>query len=236
MPSATSIVCTHPVGQGITVCLRCRQEQRQRSRARQLRVLTRVGASLVAVVAVVGLGARVTNGWRFERLVVGPVEPSRAIAVADVKLQGASAPVSRTSLVAGPASAPAPAPVTAPAPLVLSVPEGRTTLADSILADRRGDSVTVSFDTRGTRTRRRDKFARVVRQTLPALYGAPADSLLAATPDSALFAGGDLLSELPSRGVHLPLADGWTLVLHPQTRPGQDGPLVVRYRVYVAKL
>jgi hypothetical protein len=85
------------------------------------------------------------------------------------------------------------------------------------------------------RTRRRDKFERVVRQTLPLVYGARVDSVLRAIPDGGIAAGADLLTQLPKRGVHLKVAEGWTLDLWPETRPGEDGPLVVSYRARVSR-
>jgi hypothetical protein len=136
-------------------------------------------------------------------------------------------------MVASSTPAPAAAVVVAPAlqpPVTLSVPEGRTDLTESLVAERGGDSVVVDFDTPATRTRRRDKFEAVVRRTLPMVFGAPMDSVLRAIPDGGIAGGADLLDELPRRGVHLPVAHGWTLDLWPATRPGQDGPLVVSYR------
>jgi hypothetical protein len=119
------------------------------------------------------------------------------------------------------------------APLIPIVAHGETTLAAGIIATRNDSGVTVAFDIDGLRTRRRDKFERLVRTTLPAIYGQRADSVLASMPDGSIAAQGDLLTELPSRGVRLTLSDGWKLALYPETRPGRDGPLVVRYRVAV---
>jgi hypothetical protein len=136
----------------------------------------------------------------------------------------------------GEAKEPATVPVAAraDAPLVSVLSQGRTELRDSLFAERRGDSVIVDFDTQLGRTRRRDKFERLVRETLPAVYGARADSLLAGVPEGGLV-DGDLLTELPARGLRVALADGWALRVWPETRPGRDGPLVVRYRAVVAK-
>jgi hypothetical protein len=120
-------------------------------------------------------------------------------------------------------------------PLTLVVPQGRTELHDSVIAERAGDSVIVDFDTQFARTRRRDKFERVVRETLPAVYGARADSMLAGIPVGSLVTGGDLLTELPSRGIHIPLSGKWVLEIWPETRSGQDGPLVVSYMTRVGK-
>jgi hypothetical protein len=46
---------------------------------------------------------------------------------------------------------------------------------------------------------------------------------------------GDLLYELPVRGIHLPLDPARHLEIFPEIRPGRDGPLVIRYRAAVAK-
>jgi hypothetical protein len=115
----------------------------------------------------------------------------------------------------------------APSPIIAN---GRTDLGDGLFAIRAGDTVTVHFDTPSTRTRRRDKFERVLRATLPKVYGAPADSLLAAIPVGALVPVGVLPAELSDRGLRLPPRDGRQLIIWPETRPGRDGPLVVAYR------
>jgi len=120
--------------------------------------------------------------------------------------------------------------VIAPRPIVAP---GRTVLSDVAVAVRSGDTVAVHFDTPETRTRRPEKFERIVRSTLPAVYGPAADSALAAVPEGMLASGGDLLTALPERGVRLPTADGGALMLWPETRPGRDGPLVVTYRATI---
>jgi hypothetical protein len=120
-------------------------------------------------------------------------------------------------------------------PVAILVSEGRTDLTASLVAERAGDSVVVDFDTPATRTRRRDKFESVVRQTLPMVFGAPVDSVLRTIPDGGLVGAVDLLEELPKRGVHLQLAPGMTLDLWPETRLGQDGPLVVSYWARVTR-
>ncbi len=111
------------------------------------------------------------------------------------------------------------------------IPEGRRDLNPAMFAERVGDTVVVHFDTRDTRTRRAEKFERTVRQTLPAVYGPLADSMLARVPEGTLASGGDLLADLPTRGIRLVAPNGSALMLHPQIRPGRDGPLVVSYRV-----
>ena len=102
-------------------------------------------------------------------------------------------------------------------------------------ATRTDSTITVLFDNETMRTRRAEKFEWVVRSTLPAVFGRPADSLLAAVPQGGIAVQGNLLTELPARGIRFALAGGWTLALWPETRPGRDGPLVVRYRVSVVQ-
>jgi hypothetical protein len=100
---------------------------------------------------------------------------------------------------------------------------------------RLGDTVRVYFDTPEARTRRPEKFEMVVRSTLPAVYGLPVDSALSALAVGHLTREGDLLTDLPTRGVRLPLASGAVVTLWPETRPGRDGPLVVAYRSVVTR-
>ncbi|HEX6058142.1 MAG TPA: hypothetical protein VFZ11_03910 [Gemmatimonadaceae bacterium] len=132
------------------------------------------------------------------------------------------APVTETA----PSAAPAPAPAS---PLGPVVAPGTTELPEGLSVVRVGDSLTVHFDTELGRTRRPEKFERIVRETLPMIYGAGAESLLAGVPAGAIAGAGDLLTELPAHGVRIPTADGRTLLVRPETRPGRDGPLVIRY-------
>jgi hypothetical protein len=112
---------------------------------------------------------------------------------------------------------------------------GRTDVGDGLYIERAGDSVTVHFDTPETRTRRRDKFERVVRRTLPEVYGSAAEVLLSSIPEGTLVESADLVTEIAERGVELDAGDGWKFALWPETRPGQDGPLVVSYRVAITR-
>jgi hypothetical protein len=120
------------------------------------------------------------------------------------------------------------------APLAPIIAMGQSSLGDGIVAVRDDSSVVLAFDTPETRTRIPEKFERFVRATLPRIYGPAADSALA-----KIAAGGmvsdqkTLLYELPTRGVRIALRDGWWMVLYPEIRPGQDGPLVIRYRAAV---
>ena len=110
------------------------------------------------------------------------------------------------------------------------IAEGRRELADSMFAVRDGEEVTVHFDTEPLRTRYDWKFERVVRSTLPIVFGSVVRAALDSIPEGHLAAGGDLLTDLPTRGIELPIGEGQTLRVWPVTRPGQDGPLVVAYR------
>lgn len=237
MPSSTSSTCTHDLGPGTSVCLRCRQERREAIRSHQQRLAALGGAVAIALVALYVVGASAANAVRVSRRDAAPAAARTSVVASsvssrEVRQQGEAslaAPVAATRATAATAR---PAGAVPHAPVIR---EGRTDLPDGLFAERSGDDVFVSFDTPGHRTRRRDKFESVVRRTLPLVYGARVDSLLATIPPGGIVGSADLLDELPERGVHLRLADGWTLDLWPETRPGQDGPLVVRYRTRVTR-
>jgi len=230
---ATRPPCQHEIGPGTSVCLRCRQEERELARARQRHVLMRFGAIAggLAVVAVVGnaaVSALRTSRAKGEK---APLQLLASTSTSTVRQQGApvATPGTRAATPAGtPAAAPRPS-----AAFTLKVPEGRTGLRDSMYVERTDDSAVVHFDTELARTRRRDKFETTVRVTLPVLYGALADSMLAALPAGAITGDRDLVSEVAVRGVRLAIPTGGTLELWPVTRPGRDGPLVVGYRARV---
>ena len=120
-------------------------------------------------------------------------------------------------------------------PLLPIVGQGTTMLRDSLVAVRMGNNVTLHFDTPAERTRRPEKFEQIVRSTLPAIYGPAVDSLLAKIPSGRLARGGDLMTDLPTRGLRLALGEGWVLAVWPETRIGHDGPLVVTYRTTVMR-
>ena len=166
--------------------------------------------------------------------------PASATPIADSTTAAPSAPVASAPVAASPAvaqtdsGAPRPSVSTPAAPVLRPViPQGRTDLPDSLYAERRADTVVVHFDTSPARTRRADKFEAIVRQTLRAVYGAAGDSLLAAVPEGQLVSPNELLTKLPSRGIHLTTASGARIQLWPETRPGRDGPLAVAYRTVV---
>ena len=244
--STPSAACSHDLGQGTTICLRCRQERRDDARARQQRLFGLSGVVAMGLLGAYVMGASATNAWRAAAANDTSLVPSRASVIAssvsgggEVTQQGEGATTAAPAVTLASAVAPAAVPVTATtagqAPLPLIVREGRTDLSENLIAERGGDSVIVDFDTPATRTRRRDKFESVVRRTLPLVYGAQVDSVLRAIPLGSLVGGADLLTELPKRGVHLRVGEGWGLDLWPETRQGQDGPLVVGYRARVTR-
>lgn len=223
LPAASA--CTHDLGPGTTICLRCRQEERQVARTKQQRVVLSGGAALAGFALLSAMVASaIPGGDSASTAPMAPTAPSTSVVQ-----QGAPAPSAPTRLVVAASADPRQSVAAGPS-LVILVREGRSEMPDGIIVDRAGDSVVVDFDTDVSRTRRRDKFEMVVRRTLPTVYGENAAAALDAVPQGALLQG-ELLTELPARGVHLPLATGWTLDLWPETRPGRDGPLVVSYRV-----
>jgi len=110
---------------------------------------------------------------------------------------------------------------------------GSSDLPDGVTALRGDSDVVVSFDLTMVRTRRADKFEQFVRSSLPVIYGRGVRDLLARIPYGGLASQGELLTELPRRGMRIPVTGEWMIRLFPETRPGQDGPLVIRYRVAV---
>lgn len=228
-PGQFTAACTHDLGPGTKICLRCRQEQREADRARQQRLFVKAGVISLGLVFAYVAGASLISAVRGASAVSQRTERPTVLATTEVVQQGnhhvAEVPVERA-----PAASRVATPAAVQAPLSIIVPMGRSNAPDSVILERIGDSVVVDFDTDAARTRRHDKFEHIVRQTLRLVYGPGVDAALATVPVGALVSGGDLLTELPARGIRLPLSDGWTLDLFPETRPGRDGPLVVSYR------
>ena len=203
--SAEPRSCPHGPRAGTTTCLYCRNEERALARQRRNRFLTRFG--------VIAMGSSVVIA-----LIIGAI-----ISIVPERAPSATA----DSADGAPAAAPSTVP---PLALVPTIPEGTSTIADSIVAERQGGEVTVRFDTELLRTRYDHKFEGVVRATLPAVFGADARAALDSVPSGEFVRGGNLLTELPTRGIRLALSDGRSLTVRPITRPGQDGPLVIGYR------
>ncbi|HEY2067538.1 MAG TPA: hypothetical protein VGG84_16410 [Gemmatimonadaceae bacterium] len=230
------MVCTHDLGPGTKVCLRCRQEQRDVDRARQQRLLVKVGVIGLGLVFAYVAGASVVTAVRGASTAARKTEPPPTMLATTEVVQQGHGSVDAPRMERAPAASQTAAPSPVSAPLSIIIPAGRTDTVDDVILERTGDSVVVDFDTDIARTRRGDKFDRIVRQTLPLVYGPRVDPVLAAIPAGTLANDGDLVTELPARGIHLPLSDGWMLDVFPETRPGRDGPLVVTYRTRLRKI
>lgn len=151
------------------------------------------------------------------------------IAAADSSASKAQTSTPDVTSAAAPTNALKPA-----ARLTPIIPIGASSLPNGVGAVRSDSAVVVSFDIPMIRTRFPDKFEHFVRATLPAVYGPLVDSILAKVPTGSFARQGSLLTELPSRGVRIPIDSTWELRVYPETRPGQDGPLVIRYRATTA--
>lgn len=213
-----SATCPHGKRAGITVCLYCRQEARQAARRRRNQMLMRVGGLLAAGVVVVGVIAAAL-------IAVAPWSRTSAPQAAE-----AAAPARTGKLASTPTVAVVAKPVAArTAQMSPVVAEGLTDLGDSVFVERSGGEVTVRFDNSMLRTRFEEKFERTVRSTLPRVYGTPAQVALDSVVPGTLVRG-DLLNELPAKGIELTVGPGRALMVFPVTRQGENGPLVVAYR------
>lgn len=240
-PSKGSPICMHEHRPGTTVCLHCRHAARAVAREKRKRIMLRAGAVAVVAITVGAVGVLSAAAIRARTSLRKPesrvaraaptvpdtetrstTTPTATIATKPVQTAPSTAVLQRTDSVAH--SKPPFSPV---------VLQGQSTLRDGLTAVRADSLVTVSFDMPMVRTRIAAKFERLVRTTLPAVYGRSIDSVLSRIPEGGIAAQGDLVSELPTRGVRIPVNAEWTIALYPETRPGLDGPLVVRYRVSV---
>ena len=242
--------CPHERRPGTSVCLHCRHAERQAARARRGRIFSHVmlaGAILGVVsvgvsAAVAALDGKPDAAAAATLATAAPASPAPSAAAAgapekavatEVAAPAGPATVTQALAVSPAVTAPAPEPRPAAPSLVPLVPEGASPLADSMSVVRSGDTVRVHFDTELARTRRPEKFDAIVRSTLEQIYGPAAERALASIAPGTLARDGDLLAELPARGIRIPVGDGSTLSLWPATRPGRDGPLVVSYRAVV---
>jgi hypothetical protein len=229
--------CPHDVGPGISVCLRCRKENRIATRERRRRILFAAAAIVlgIATIGAAGAAGMLDNELRAAGFIIAehpgsatpaPVTAPAAVPAAELTPLAVAYAPSESTMVSE-------ASVTIPrAPeLAATIGEGRTSLGDGIVVERRGEEITVHFDTPASRTRRPEKFEALLRATLPRIYGARVDTALAAIPAGALIPESGLITDLPTHGVSVPVSDGATLRVWPETRPGQEGPLVIRYRV-----
>ena len=207
--------CPHGLRPGTTVCLHCRADARLAARQRRYRFLARVGLITLGGGAVAAL----IVGGLMSLAPGGDATPPDGAATGDV-----------VAAAGAPASPSAPDARTDAGDLLPVIPEGRRELGDSMFAVREGADVTVHFDTELLRTRFDWKFEGVVRATLPLVYGEATRRALDSIPSGSLVRGGNLLTELTTRGIPIAIGDE-RLRVWPITRPGRDGPLVVGYRV-----
>ena len=230
--------CPHERRPGTTVCLHCRHEELETARRRRRHFASRAG------VIALGLGVFAIFGVAGANAVQSRLARSTSVATKSADSSDSVDRIRRKE------TAPARRPVEANersfsvsqassgardvAAFLPVIPEGRSELGDSVFAVRQGTNLAVHFDTPLARTRRRDKFEQIVRATLPKVLGPAADSILAHLPEGSM-ASGDLVSELTQRGIRLPAHAGYSVVVWPETRPGQDGPLVVSYRLTIGR-
>jgi hypothetical protein len=244
-PRHSPQVCTHERGVGTTVCLHCRKEARVAAQDRRRRLMLRGAAGAIVVatgLAATALGATALRDKNLAKRGDSARSRETARVVTDSGAKTASptattptaptvAVVPNSNDAAGaPPSVPTTKPIVAkPAP-VPTIQMGNSSLDGGISAERTDSVITLSFDMPMTRTRRPEKFEQFVRATLPSIYGKKIDSVLTTMPPGSLAKQGDLFSELPSRGMRIPVDSAWEIRVFPETRKGHDGPLVIRYR------
>jgi hypothetical protein len=240
-PSKGSPVCMHELRPGTTVCVHCRHAARAVARERRQRFLLRAGAvatiaitlGAVGVLSAAALRARGSLHKSERPVVNAPLStPDRAVVSTPTPVVQ-NPPALVQTAAAAPVTPRGETVAHSKAPFAPVVPQGQSSLPDGPTAVRADSLVTVSFDMPMIRTRIAAKFEHLVRSTLPAVYGRSIDSVLSRIPEGGIARQGDLVSELPTRGVRIPVNNEWSIALYPETRPGQDGPLVIRYRVSV---
>ncbi|GAC1650626.1 MAG: hypothetical protein NVS4B3_09700 [Gemmatimonadaceae bacterium] len=256
-------LCPHERRPGTTVCLHCRHSERLAANVRRRALFTQIGGVVFVIGIVAAAGVAGTAALYGGRSSSQPSAGTLAIAVSRAEKPlippppdaGTPAPSGRTALVtltpaarslaegspngtAAPLSVPSTDTVPADSPVHVAVavpilPEGRTSLPDSVEAIRNGSEVVVRFDRILTRTRRPAKFERIIRSTLPAIYGAVADTALAHWPQGTVERAGDLFTGVPSQGLNIP-SRGGSFLVRTEARLGNGGPLVVAYHVRFA--
>jgi hypothetical protein len=226
MSSPISATCPHGLRPGTNVCLRCRYEERAADRKRRYMVVARVGIAAGGVVLAISVLIGAVMAIAPDASSSAPTEASEAGSVVQAAAPRSKAP----ARVAPRAVEPEPVAAATGGSGEPRIAARRPARSDSMFAVREGPEVTVHFDTESLRTRYDWKFERVVRSTLPIVFGSAVRAALDSIPEGRLASGGDLLTELTTRGIDLPIGEGQTLRVWPVTRPGQDGPLVVAYR------
>ena len=233
-PHLARPICTHERRPGTTVCLLCRQEARLAAADRRKRWLLR-GTAVGIVIAVVAIGLSSASFLRGRQAAKSNEATAAAVSPADSPAAPESIRPQGDATAAGAVSGPAATEPPPPAGFTPVIRVGETSLQYGVTAVRSDSGIVVLFDTPELRTRMPEKFERFVRWSLPQLYGARVDSLFARIPLGRLVAQGNLLYELPTLGIHMPIDSVWHLDIYPEIRPGQDGPLVVRYRASVSR-
>lgn len=231
------------------MCLRCRHAARTAARERAKRLLLRGTAGAIVIATLIAAGVVAASSLRSRSAAAASRTSSGANVPVAAPTDSATVPIAQmdtatmiSAQVPAPAAAtPAAATPSAPkpadaAPFASVLPHGESVLSEGVTVVRSDSDVVVAFDSPMMRTRRPDKFEQFVRTTLGTIYGQPASEALAKLPAGAISSQGDLLTELPTRGIRIPANGGWMFRLFPETRAGQDGPLVVRYRVRVAPI
>jgi hypothetical protein len=209
-PEQADPACPHGLRPGTTVCLHCLREKRLAIRQRRYKTAARVG------LAIVGGGLLIVLAVGTVKSIAPTIRASRAAAPATPV---ATAPAARSSRSRPVRWALQPA-----------VAVGRTDLGQGMFVERIADSIFVRFDTDTLRTRFDWKFEGVVRATLPTVFP-QLQTQLDSIPQATLVRGGSLLRDLPHTGIRFPVDATHALTIWPITRPGQDGPLVVGYRI-----
>jgi hypothetical protein len=227
MSAKMSATCPHGLRPGTNICLRCRYEARATHRKRRYLLMTRVAIAASGVAVAISLLIGVVIALTPDARSGSAAESEQA---GNVALAAPRPSTASPSPHADSAAASSPGTVAPVLKLEPDVAEGRRELADGMVVVREGGQVTVHFDTETLRTRHDWKFERVVRSTLPLVFGSVVRAALDSIPVGHLAAGGDLLTELPTRGIEVAIGGGQTLRVWPVTRPGQSGPLVVAYR------
>ncbi|MDB4877788.1 MAG: hypothetical protein JWM41_4234 [Gemmatimonadetes bacterium] len=228
----SEVICTHERRPGTTVCLHCRHAARVATQAKRKRLLLRGSAVGIVFATFIAAGLLGATAIRGKARRAGDKTTQVVTPVAEASAPAAT-PADSTAASPPPAVQQGDQPKKLVAPLMPVVPPGESPLVDGVTATRVDSMVMLSFDTPSNRTRIPEKFEQFVRSTLPAVYGHGVDSVLAKLPRGGIARQGNLLSQLPSSGVRIPISEAWMIRLYPETRQGQDGPLVVRYRVSV---
>ncbi|MGH7678677.1 MAG: hypothetical protein ACRENU_09440 [Gemmatimonadaceae bacterium] len=192
------------------------------ARQRRVRFIARVS---VGALGVVGLIALIAGAW----------DVMAANWRSEPQVSQAGGDAGRVELATQARPRPPATPVTKEAAPTVApiIAEGRRELGDSMYAVRSGADVTVFFDTELLRTRLDWKFEGVVRATLPLVFGTGVQPALDSIPTGTM-ARGDLLYDLPTRGIAIRLSNA-TLKVWPVTRPGRDGPIIVAYRAQASR-